>query len=437
MTVDQASTARRASFGNGAPATLPPMSFRSPLAAASVLVVASTAFAQVAQTNLQVQTLGTPAAVQSRTPRLGADEHGVRLSWIEERKTADGASIAELRFASLDGDQWSAPQAIARGDRWIVNWADFPAVAALDDKNLVAHYLERSGTDTYDYHVQLVRSADAGKTWNAPMRLHSDTGPGEHGFVSWAPLGDHGIAAVWLDGRNMKSKTASSGPMALYTRVITQGGVMGDEILLDERVCDCCQTAAVRASDGALLVAYRDRSNDEVRDISVIRLVRGSEPEPVWNSRDGWKIAGCPVNGPVLAVTVERVALVWFTVGSDASGRVLCAFSEDGGKSFSSPTKLVGDDAMGRVDAVFDSEGKLIVTWLETAGEKANWRVARIDDRGTMIDVDTAAVVSINRDSGLARLACDDHGVILAYTEPGTSPRVAIRRLTWTASNPR
>lgn len=375
--------------------------------------------------------------MQSRTPRLGTGEHGIHLSWIEERKTTEGASIAELRFARLDGDQWSAPQTIARGDRWIVNWADFPAVAALDDENLIAHFLERSGTDTYDYHVRVVRSADGGTTWNAPTRLHLDAGPGEHGFVSWAPLGDRGVAAVWLDGRNTKSKTANPGPMALYLRAVAKDGAMDDEILLDERVCDCCQTAAVRAPDGAILVAYRDRSNDEVRDISVMRLARGREPEHVWNSRDGWKIAGCPVNGPVLAVTAARVALVWFTMGSDASGRVLCAFSEDGGESFSSPTKLVGDDAMGRVDAVFDSDGKLIVTWLETAGEKATWRVARIDDRRQVIDVDTAAVASSGRDSGLARLAADAHGVIFAYTEPGTSPRVALRRLTWTAADSR
>lgn len=382
--------------------------------------------------SFRVQVLPTPAAAPSCAPRLGGDQRlGIHVSWIEKKKSADGLELAELRFARLHGDEWTAPQRIAGGDRWIVNWADFPAVAALDETNLVAHFLERSGKDTYDYHVRVVRSADAGKTWNASTRLHSDAGPGEHGFVSWTSLGERGLAAVWLDGRNTKSQTASPGPMALYTRVVAKDGTMGGELLLDDRVCDCCQTAAVRAPDGALLVAYRDRSEDEVRDISVVRLTAGGAPDRVWSSRDGWKIAGCPVNGPVLAVAADRVALVWFTMGSDGNGRVLCARSPDMGKSFSAPTKLAGDDALGRVDAVFDSSGQLVVTWLETVESRARWRVARVDSSGRLIDVETAADASSGRDSGLARLAADTHGVVFAYTESGAEPRVATRRLIW------
>ena len=45
----------------------------------------------------------------------------------------------------------------------------------------------------------------------------------------------------------------------------------GADAEIDARVCDCCQTDAVNAGNTAVLV-YRDRSDDETRDIYATRL---------------------------------------------------------------------------------------------------------------------------------------------------------------------
>ena len=40
----------------------------------------------------------------------------------------------------------------------------------------------------------------------------------------------------------------------------------GLHLEIDARVCDCCQTDAAMTSEGAVLI-YRDRSDDEIRDL--------------------------------------------------------------------------------------------------------------------------------------------------------------------------
>lgn len=378
---------------------------------------------------LSVEVLPGPTAAPGKFPRFAAGS-SLALTWVEEpSKTA-----AELQFSKRGDSGWTAPVRIAAGERWFVNWADFPALALLDDQRGIAHFLERSAEGTYDYNVQFARTEDGGRTWSEPARLHSDPGPGEHGFVSLVALDSENCAAVWLDGRSTRENKDATGhgAMSLYTRNVRFDGALGEELLLDERVCDCCPTAAVRASNGALLVAYRDRSMDEVRDVNIVRVAPGGVAVQIWASGDGWKIPGCPVNGPALAVSGERIAVAWFTLGDDGVARVLCALSEDSGRSFSAAITLAQGDTQGRVDAVFDGDGRLIVSWLEGDGDVGQWRVARVDRGGTVLDENPIVEASSARSSGMARLSVEGRGALFAFTEvTADGPRVGVRRLTW------
>ena len=59
--------------------------------------------------------------------------------------------------------------------------------------------------------------------------------------------------------------------MALYAGLIEADGRVAHEVQVDDRVCDCCQTACAVLDDGTVVIAYRDRSEDERRDISIRR----------------------------------------------------------------------------------------------------------------------------------------------------------------------
>jgi hypothetical protein len=107
-----------------------------------------------ALTLAQVRELPSPAGDGSGQPNLAVSPDGlVHLSWIKR--------IAEnrfsLRYATKEGDGWSAPRIIAEGSNWFVNWADFPSMIALPDGSLAAHWLVKSGPGTYAYDVHISR----------------------------------------------------------------------------------------------------------------------------------------------------------------------------------------------------------------------------------------------------------------------------------------
>jgi hypothetical protein len=223
-----------------------------------------------------------PAAPGSAEASLATTADGrVLLSWLE---TLDGGRHA-LRFSERrSGSPWSAPRTIASGAGWFANWADFPRMAALADGTLLAHWMERNPAGgTYQYDVRLVRSTDGGATWSAPVSPYADRTPAEHGFVSFAPVDERRLGVLFLDGR---ATAREHGAMTLRFATWGRAGEPSPDALVDERVCDCCQTALAHTRRG-LVAAYRDRSPGEVRDVAVRRLESGRWSEPVHPGGEG------------------------------------------------------------------------------------------------------------------------------------------------------
>ena len=371
-----------------------------------------------------VQALGNPAGPGSGRPNLFADAEGqVYLTWTEP----SGDSLDALRFATWEGEAWSAPRLIAEGADWFVNWADFPALVA-DGDRLAAHYLVRSGSSPYAYDIRVTQSADSGATWQETITPHRDGTATEHGFVSLVPWTESRTALVWLDGREMADGPHGDhgGAMTLRFAALDQDGRLTEEAFLDARTCDCCQTAAARTS-GGLVVAYRDRSEGEIRDIAVTRLQGGTWTSPEILHEDGWQIAGCPVNGPALDAQGERVAVAWFTA-ADGVPRVHVAFSDDEGATFSEPTIVSGDTPLGRVDVVLRPGGSALVSWLEQAGEQAAIRLRTVEPNGTLGPITTVAETSPARASGFPRMVRSGEQVFFAWTEAGVPSRLRTAR---------
>lgn len=380
-----------------------------------------------AEMPMVVRELGSPAGPGSGEPNLAVAPDGrVLLSWIESA----GENRHVLRYASLDGSgSWSPPRTIAEGAGWFVNWADFPALAVLPDGTLFAHWLAKTGPSTYAYDVQVAWSRDDGKTWSRPVVPHRDGTRTEHGFVSMTPWSDQAMGMVWLDGRKTAGATAhaahgeAGAEMSLVHTTLDSDGRLGAETVVDGRVCDCCQTDAVRAGD-AVVVVYRDRSDKEVRDIALVRFENGRWSAPRTVADDAWEINGCPVNGPAIAASGRTIAVAWFTAAADKP-TVKLAFSGDTGATFGSPIVVDDGRPLGRVDVVMLGEEAALVSWLEQ-GEKgaATLRVRRITKDGTLKDAATVAVSSGARSSGFPRMVRSSGQVILAWRDAADPPRV-------------
>ena len=332
-----------------------------------------------------------------------------------------------LRCATYDGSRWSKPATIAAGDSFFVNWADFPSIRPLGGKRLAAHWLWRSGADTYAYDVRISQSEDGGRTWSRPITPHRDGTATEHGFVSLVADGDAALA-VWLDGRKTAGHDEDApGPMpdmTLRAAVVNAAGGLTDEAEIDGRVCDCCQTAAV-ATDRGLLVAYRDRSPDEVRDIYLSRFANGRWSKQHAVHADEWHIAGCPVNGPALDARHSHVAIAWFTATAD-SPRVWAAFSSDCGDSFGPPARVDDGNPLGRVDLALLSDGSAVVTWLEVQGSDALLRARRIEPTGRVREAITVARTSGARASGCPRVVRSGPLTLFAWTEASKPSQIRV-----------
>jgi len=124
---------------------------------------------------------------------------------------------------------------------------------------------------SFSYDVNIALSSDKGETWSAPVVPHRDGTQSQHGFVTLLPVSDSRFEVFWLDGREYG--TEDTGAMQLRSASLDADGTLSPESLLDSRACSCCQTSAAVAGDGSILVAYRDRTVEEVRDISVVRKV--------------------------------------------------------------------------------------------------------------------------------------------------------------------
>jgi hypothetical protein len=159
------------------------------------------------------------------------------------------------------------------------------------------------------------------------------------------------------------------------------GAAFAEETMLDSRTCECCQTAMAPVDSG-FVVAYRDRSPREIRDISTIRFSSGKWSEPRTLSDDGWHLTGCPVNGPQAAADGNRVALAWFTA-SKGDPRVSVVFSDDGGETFGAGIRVDSGNALGRVDVELSGDGA-VVAWLSKAAPGGRGpRAAGLAQRGS------------------------------------------------------
>lgn len=376
---------------------------------------------EATQLPLTIQASNSPAGVDSREPELSAtSDDRIILSWVERV----GDKRYALRFATREGAIWTTAQTVAEGENWFVNWADFPSVIALTDGSLAAHWLVKSGSGTYAYDVNIARSKDGGKTWGKPIVPHTDGTQTEHGFVSLIPLPDGRVGAVWVDGRNLKDHkdegdehTPLPVSMTLRYAAIDADGKLSDEVQLDDRICECCQTSAALTSDGALAV-YRDRSDKEIRDIHFVSRQQGnwSAPRPVHG--DNWEINGCPVNGPSVAADGKRVVVAWYT-GANDTPRVKAAFSNDAGASFGKAIEIDDGETLGRVDALLLRDGSALVCWLSGNAEGGAIKVRRVRPDGSLGPAAVIAKTDISRSSGFPRMALLGDEVHFAWTEFG------------------
>ncbi len=155
--------------------------------------------------------------------------------------------------------------------------------------------------------------------------------------------------------------------MSLRSGTIDKNLNLIDAQNIDGLVCECCQTDITMTDKGPIGV-YRDRSEEETRDIFITKLEDG-----VWGKGkplhlDNWKINGCPVNGPVITGNNNEITVAWYTRAGGRSN-IKIVKSMDYGETFGNPILLGTNETVGHISMTDDAAGNTWLLWQKTANK--------------------------------------------------------------------
>ena len=194
------------------------------------------------------------------------------------------------------------------------------------------------------------RSDDGGRTFSAAALVPGSDAAGNRGWESAAADGTGGVAALWLDHRELAQAAGAAHAHSEHHHAPLDTSVdgairaqsskllfarLGDTVstrTITGGVCYCCKTTMAVDADGRIYAAWRHVFAGNIRDIAfTLSADRGRTfAPPVRVSEDRWVLEGCPENGPALAVDGQhRVHVVWPTLlpsSADSSEPTLALF---------------------------------------------------------------------------------------------------------------
>jgi hypothetical protein len=199
-------------------------------------------------------------------------------------------------------------------------------------------------------------------------------------------------------------------------------------------VCYCCKTALATGADGSMYAAWRHVYEGNMRDIAFATSRDGgrSFDMPVRVSEDQWQLDGCPENGPAIAVSGQRVHVVWPTLVRGNAGETLELFyaSSTDGRTFTRRERIPAAGAAYHPQVAVGPQDSLLVTWDELQASKRRVKASRVtrDDQGGLEVV--AVDLSGEAPGSYPALASTRTHAVLAWARDADGKRdIAVTRI--------
>jgi hypothetical protein len=316
--------------------------------------------------------------VDAAEPAVAAARDGsVYVAWIEHRAKRE----ADVFVAHLDGEgrTINAPVRVNPKIGEAKGWrGDPPTIAVAPDKTVYVGWTARVGTAEGHAASDLYLSAsrDEGLTFGPPVKVNDDERPAAHGMHSLVTDAKSHVYLAWLDERNVALPPQGMKQQAMehmeansevFFAVSADGGrSFSKNVRLASEVCPCCKTALAVGPSNQLYVSWRQVLPGDFRHIAVAASRDGGQsfaPSQIV-SDDGWKITGCPVSGPTLAVTGDNsLRVAWYTAGERGSAGLYWAESRDNGQTFSERKLLADGQVNGNPHLLADWKNNLFAVW--------------------------------------------------------------------------
>jgi hypothetical protein len=377
---------------------------------------------------------------------------------------ADGSFVAAVWSASLEGGATDIYAATSR-DRGLtfsapvrvnttpgdarVNGEQPPRAALMRRPGgvpaMTVVWTAKGATGT---KLQTARSADGGRTFGRAALVPGTDVAGNRGWEAITADDRGNVHLAWLDHRRLArndERTAASHHHQTATPAAQHDGVAMAQLSelyvanmdgaavprgITGGVCYCCKTALSAGTNGALYAAWRHVYPGNLRDIafSMSRDAGRTFSPPVRVSEDGWRIEGCPDDGPAMAVDArQRVHLVWPTlvsVGKEQTIGLFYAMSADG-RAFGPRVQIPTQGLAHHPQIAMPPNGPLIAAWDELNAGKRQVVMATAPTEGGSPTFRRTVVEG--SDAGLyPSVVATGSGMVLAWTA-GAGPKAVVK----------
>ncbi|MEO6354826.1 MAG: hypothetical protein ABIO19_13715 [Burkholderiaceae bacterium] len=224
----------------------------------------------------------------------------------------DAEARLELRISRDDGLHWQAPRLLDTGGEAVAADGESSPKLAFGPQGQVVLAYTTPLAKPYSGAIRLLRSADGGATFAAPVTVHHDRQVITHRFGSIAFDGQGRLHTAWVDKRDLElakaaaAKSGSAKPAyrgaAIYHNVSIDGGAtFGPDTKLADYSCECCRIALTPTADGQVAALWRHVFAPNIRDHAFALLGDAAAAKaPVRATFDNWAIDACPHHGPGL-----------------------------------------------------------------------------------------------------------------------------------------
>ena len=371
-----------------------------------------------------IATLAIAGAVNSGAS-LAAHGSNVVVTWAA---TTDNRTDIYAAVSANSGRTFSAPVRVnnVAGDARVTG--EQPPRVAMTASAIAVVW--QSKVDD----VSVVRSAtssDGGRTFAPAITVNRKDVTAPRGWASIAMDASARARVLWLDARTDAPAAAPTAP-----HVHGSGGGMEQSVFFatpgapDARIahgaCFCCKTAIAIAPNGAIYAAWRHIYPVNLRDMAMAVSTDDGRTfgAPVRVSEDHWQIAGCPEDGPSLAVDARGVVHISWPTFIPETGRkaIFYSYSTDGGRTFARRLRVDADARATAAHPTLAVDGdRVVIVWDETidTATRVRSRAFVADDaRKAWWPERTAPYVSASKDvAEYPSVAFSGRHEVVAWTE--------------------
>lgn len=326
---------------------------------------------------VRVSADNTDAAEPSVAP---APDGTAYVAWVEHREKKE----ADVMLAHLDreGQMKGAPARVNPTAGEATAWrGDPPTVAVGTDGTVYVGWTARVAAEGHANDLYLSASRDGGKTFEQPVKVNDDGKKVAHAMHSLAVGADNRVYVVWLDERNVvmppadhtgkKMAHMEANREVFFAMSSDSGRSFSPNQRLGKEACPCCKTAVIAGKDNRVFASWRQVLPGEFRHIALAASEDGGKTfsSPTIVSDDRWMTASCPVSGPSLSSAEDgALRVVWYTEGDRGAPGLYWAESNDNGRKFSESRPLAKGQARGNPLLLANGGNGATVIWESNEG---------------------------------------------------------------------